>query len=332
MSRRGREAGRWMKGGGMSRRLGPAAVVCVVLCAAGCASDESREAPVEERSPEGASGGRTAGSRPVGPPEDSASGTWESDVELENDREQFIAECMADQGFEYVPKVYAPETDGSADIDLYLEIQNDPEATIEYAREYGFGTFLGADEAMQLELAGGDDDSPPDPNDAIFEALSQSEREAYSRADFGCWDMMTERFPIAVSNYDDDTYEALDAIQEEFNERLAADPRIAEAQEDLMGCLGEAGLPEGTRWVAEYMEERFEQATGLDYEEAYVADFSEVDEDVLRELRAEERRVAEADARCQSDYYTIQNEVGSELEREVIESHPEILDMLADSP
>jgi len=134
------------------------------------------------------------------------------------------------------------------------------------------------------------------------------------------------------SDLDDDTAEALDAIGEEFDERLAADPRIAEAEKDLMECLEGAGLREGTVWAEGYMEERFRQVTGLGFDEAAAADFGEVDEGVLGELRAEERRVAEADARCQAAFHTVRDEVGLELEREVIEDHPEILDMLADSP
>jgi len=313
-------------------------------CVAGCASsDGDGEAAPGERSPEGtlaegASAETTVGSVPVGPSKDSVPGTWESDVELENDRQQFIADCMADHGFEYVPKVYSPEMEASADLDLYLEIDNDAEGAIELAREYGFGMFLESDEAMRLELAGGEVAARPDPNNAIFEALSDSEKDAYSRTlfdDGGCIEMMEEGFPVGVpSNLDDDTAEALVAIQAEFDERLAADPRIAMAQESLTECLMEAGLPDGTLDAYEHMKRRFNQATGLDYREVEVDALSElVDEDVLRGLRAEERTVAVIDARCQAEYLTVQNEVGEELEREVIESHPEILDMLAvDSP
>jgi len=338
-----------MGGGAARRRLGPAMAACLVLCLAGCASSSGgADAPPEERVPEGpeervpegtsAEGtraGGTVGSAPVGVPEGTVSGTWESEVELENDREQFLADCMADHGFEYVPTVYPPEM-GAADLDLYLKIDNNAEAAIKFARKYGFEMFLDPDEAAQLELAGVDDDSPPDPNDAIFEALSDSEKDAYSRVlfdDGGCIEMMEERFPVALPpDLDDETAEALDAIRDEFNERLAADPRIADAEADRRRCLEEAGLPEGTVWAEDHMKERFRQAAGLDYMEVE-GDLSEVvGEEVLGELRAEERKVAEIDARCRSAYLTVQNEVGEELEREVIEDHPEILDMLADSP
>jgi len=310
---------------------------CLVLGVVSCASgDGAVEGPIGERSPEGTSAETTVGSMPVGVPEGTVPGTWESEVELENDREQFIADCMADHGFEYVPTVYPPEM-GAADLDLYLKIGNDAGAAIEFARKHGFEMFLDPDEAAQLELAGVDDDSPPDPNDAIFEALSDSEKDAYSRTlfdDGGCLEMMEEGFPVALPpDLNDETAEALDAIREEFNERLAADPRIAEAEEDLMECLDEAGLPEGTLDAYEHMKRRFKQVTGLDYDEVE-GDLSEVvGEDVLRELKAEERNVAVIDARCRSAYLTVQNEVGLELEEEVIEDHPEILDMLAaDSP
>jgi len=273
-----------MGGGATHRRIRLAVAVCLMWWVAGCASsDGDGEAAPGERSPEGtlaegASAETTVGSAPVGPSEDSVPGTWESEVELENGREQFLADCMADHGFEYVPTVYPPEMDaGAGDLDLYLESGYDPEAAVELAREYGFGMFLDSDEAMQFELAGADDDLPPDPNHEIFEALSQSDKEAYTRS-------------------------------------------------------LEAGLPEGTLDAYEHMKRRFEQVTGLDYDEVE-GDLSElVDEDVLGELRAEERNVAVIDARCRSAYLTVQNEVGLELEEEVIEDHPEILDMLADSP
>ena len=314
----------------MSRRLRLAAAACVVLCAAGCGSGGGSE-------PAGSLGEGAAETAADGEaPESTVAGTWESQEELENDRQRFIADCMTEQGFEYVPIVYPPAPTGPAvGLILYGEIRYDLELAVKLAREYGFGISLDADEWDEFIDAGSDDDLPPDPNDVIFEALSQSEKEAYSRAmsdDGGCWHMMEERFPIAVSYFDDDTLKAIEAIHEEFNERLAADPRIAEAEADLMGCLEEAGLPEGTLWASDYMKERFEQVTGFDYKEVE-ADLSElVDEDVLREFKAEERKVAEADARCQAEYLTVRNEVGFELEREVIESHPEILDMMADSP
>ena len=78
--------------------------------------------------------------------------------------EELIADCMANEGFEYIPAV-RPVPDaafGSPD-------------DVEFAREWGFGisTSFGEEDFLQA------DDDWIDPNDAIVEAMSDSERQAY---------------------------------------------------------------------------------------------------------------------------------------------------------
>ena len=79
--------------------------------------------------------------------------------------QELIAECMAQEGFEYIPAVRPIPDAAFGDI-----------ASEEFARERGFGitTSFGEEEALF-----GFEDDWTDPNQAIVEALSDSEREAY---------------------------------------------------------------------------------------------------------------------------------------------------------
>ena len=164
--------------------------------------------------------------------------------------QELIAECMAQEGFEYIPAV-RPIPDGAfGDF-----------ASEEFARERGFGitTSFGDEEALF-----GLEDDWTDPNQAIVEALSDSEREAYYETLLrppepagtetdpdtgeevevydngfggGCSGQAFEEI-YAYSDLED-IYEQLDL--ESMYERMEADPRAQAMAEDWSQCMSGRG-------------------------------------------------------------------------------------------
>jgi len=94
----------------------------------------------------------------------------------EREAQDKIAACMAAEGFEYVPYVPNQDQGGFAK----------PDTQEEYVAQYGFGiaTMMLEDRRMdeadyiEAEMA-------KDPNNAIVEAMSDSEQEAYYEALYG---------------------------------------------------------------------------------------------------------------------------------------------------
>lgn len=132
--------------------------------------------------------------------------------------EDAIAECMQEQGFDYVADVPADFQLEEAAVRAEHE-GDDPDAAVE-------------------ELGSGDD-----PNEGILEGLSESELEAWYDAvwgqeedpsDIGCFDSTYEAvWGVDPLDPDDDASEIVDEI--------VADSRVVEAEEDYIACMGDRG-------------------------------------------------------------------------------------------
>lgn len=230
-----------------------AVTLVLALAAAACGSDDSSSA----------SGRETLASF-MG---------WEGDDEDDADMEaqwrdqdarmqELIRDCMAEQGFEYLP---VDHNQGSYTV--YDE--GDEEERI---RTQGFGitTWYGNEEMFEEPV---EDVEWHDPNEEIVESMSDSEREAYYEALWGNEDEMMEN---AIIEYDDETgeeigysyegfgsgcqgqaeqevwgggsdsdtqelWEELEPAFEAMYERVQADPRIVEWNEAWSRCMAEAG-------------------------------------------------------------------------------------------
>jgi hypothetical protein len=184
--------------------------------------------------------------------------------------QEYTARCMAEQGFEYIP--YSPQFE-----DSFV----DWEATEgERRAEQGFGMaywVLFEEEAVeQYEEEWSPED---DPNWAITEAMSESEREAYyyalhgedpwMEADFD-WENATEEEIRAfeeemdrlymerewigcselgwqeAGGFDDDVWMSFEDefgnFWEEVDQRVQADPRFIEIQDEWRTCMADAGF------------------------------------------------------------------------------------------
>ena len=158
---------------------------------------------------------------------------------------------MAQEGFEYIPAIHPISSSGFA---------FDQE---EYAREQGFGitTWYGQEDPFVFE-----EGDWVDPNEAIVEALSDSEREAYYEVLYGRFDEVVsgevdpetgEPLPIEdpfgrgcqgeafeqVYGARNEVWEQLGPEFEEMTQRVFADPRFQEADKVWAACMADRGYP-----------------------------------------------------------------------------------------
>lgn len=176
-------------------------------------------------------------------------------ADQERQRQQLIAECMAQQGFEYVPVDYSDQVFfGGFDDEL------DPTSR-EWAATYGFGytTFSGTDEVFEESEA-----EWIDPNQEYIEGLTEGARDAYYEALYGTppefdpnlsdeeFDQLLEENPdlfepqgcegeawISTDDFAQvgDVFQVLGDKFDELYERVEADPRIAAFEREWAECM-----------------------------------------------------------------------------------------------
>lgn len=199
----------------------------------------------------------------------------------EQQAQELIAACMAGEGFEYIPVTRPIDTGQIGSFE-----------DVEYAQEYGFGISTEDDDRA---FFGGADDWV-DPNEAIVEALSESERRAYYATLYGSSFLDNEPFSAATgSSSDSDTtttdevtdtgfdgcygeaasevyaLDALEEISEQLDfeslfKRVEADPKFAEMEAEWSDCMAERGYQyEGPDALSESLGEftlRYNEITG----------------------------------------------------------------------
>ena len=181
--------------------------------------------------------------------------------------QQLVAECMAAEGFEYIPFVPS-DVGGGFEYDEFDEE--------EYVKQFGFGI---ATWVLQEEEFIYDEENDPyaaDPNRAIEEAMDELEREEYYRVLYGGEPEIIENTPWeeieamspeeqeafyeeAYSNWEptgcmntawesiyeygeaDTFYEEFGDDLDAFYERAQSDPRIVDIQSDWSACMAEKG-------------------------------------------------------------------------------------------
>lgn len=186
-------------------------------------------------------------------PDDSAANYARREQQVQ----ELIAECMAREGFEFVPATRPVE-------DSVFGVTGD----VEFAREYGFGIST-----LHGETTTFYEDDWDDPNQAIVASLSESERDAYYETLYGSsysdgafgsvGDSATSTFDgdestevevedPAFEGCNGQAYEevyAYDELTEIFEqldleslfERVEADPRAAEINAEWSECMAERG-------------------------------------------------------------------------------------------
>lgn len=297
-------------------------------------------------------------------------------------RQELIRACMAEEGFDYTP-VQQPEDSFTA---------FGPEDEEEWARTQGFGitTWYGNEDQFS-----GPGVEWEDPNQEMVDAMSESEREAYYAA---LWGTEEEQMEDAKTEIDPETgeeityyegfgagcegkaseeiwgdqsetgdlWEELSPEMEAMYERVQADPRIAELDQEWSACMADAGYEYESRnkmhetiyqdfqerfdaivgpnggyvdpmegWTEEEIEAFFEEKTEDEinafFEEAQEQTRDDIDEEALAALQQEEIDLAVADFECGADYWDVYQEVSTEYEADFIAANRDILEKIREA-
>lgn len=261
--------------------------------------------------------------------------------------EEIVAECMAEEGFEYLPVDQTQFSYGGEELDVEY-------GTLEFAEQYGYGATTnpwGGDveemEAEQEEFF--------DPNQELVEAMSQTEQEAYYAALWGNqeyiegeeteYDWTTAgcqgraQHEVYEGGVDADEFEAL---QEEMNtmwDAIQQDPRVAELDGKWASCMADAGhdgfaaIYDAETSIYDRTNEIHESAwedVELD-ENASEADWQAIDAQIqaeLAEITDDEIELAVADFTCREEinFARVQAEVAVEHQTEFYDAHKEELE------
>lgn len=256
--------------------------------------------------------------------------------------EQIVAECMKEQGFEYIP------VDASAPPALVPSDQFDPDAlqagTLEFAKEFGYGIStwdIGDGEPADVEL------EQVDPNQDYVDSLSESAREAYELAlhgvpptdeelasdDWvpdpakgGCYGKSTEEVWNADTAWNAPQFSSLVEEMSYVTTDLDNDPEVTAAGALWTSCMAQNGYPGlASPWEAP------------DLIHVGLRDIWEIgqapDPEALAALRDKELSVATADFECseESRFAETYRDAQFRAEQEFIDSHRAELEALVEA-
>lgn len=256
--------------------------------------------------------------------------------EDERERQEIVAECMAGEGFEYVPDTQT----GMISFSSGDEWSPDDR---EWVSRYGYGIV---DWPGRDEISDDAGEEWVDPNQDYLQSLSESEQLAFSEAlsgpmptdeqmedpDFfndpanqGCWgqaqEQLSQNDPWSMAEFQP-TVELLNS----FYMTSADDPRFADLNLAWSTCMDEAGYPGLTRQF-DAQERLYQEQTalyeenpeGLDDGSPQMQDFQE------REIA---QALADLDCREQTDYRETYSEIQFALEEQFLEDNRSSLEAL----
>ena len=362
----------------MSHKLLPAAIAGLAILTAACSSGGSSRSngaasTAASAGPSSASSdqnGSTERLTPLSAFFTVGQGGQPSDADREaaaNDfrhSEQLVADCMHQQGFQYIPRDYNEAIDAKVKNTEAFDLPPD-----QYAERWGYGISTIDPSQFKAEV-------PDDPNSAIVEALSPAARSAYetsmygfdtsegglmssggngtvvarpmdSKLDAPAPDGCSTRAMREVYGEDFDRPDTaatseFDGLNEEMGalwDRVSNDPRVSEAKTGWDDCMADAGHPEATDPdnAAQLVIDRFSALYGVD-----AAHFKEVRAGIkgapqqpepaaLAEVQNYERSLAVADRRCKKPYEDTVFTVQAEVENRFIDEHRAELERYRDS-
>lgn len=291
-------------------------------------------------------------------------GDWDEEKANEQMRrvEELKAECMAREGFEYIPM----DTGGGVVIEDPVDDDGDDLqwGTLEFAKKYGYGVTTNpwedADDPMPEPLP---IDDWYDPNQEIIEAMSEAEQAAYWAALYGepqeepmegdewvppSWEEMGCSGWAEHEVYGDGLYgggedDPFMELQEEMNrlwESMQSDERVVAAEARWADCMADAGYPSYAKvgdaeqdFYTRTDEIRTEVYNGIP-PDADEDDWMAAEEEIqarLAELSGEEIELATADYTCRADakYDKALTEVNLEYQQRFYDEHKSELEQWA---
>lgn len=290
--------------------------------------------------------------------------------------QEAIRQCMAEQGFEYQPML--PPERG-------VVVDAGGESHEEWVEEHGFGvtTWFGNEEEFEDEGVAWED-----PNQEMLDAMSEAERQAWYEALYGTEEEQMADTTVTIDEETGETiyystgfgagcqgqayeaeygksqelWEELNPAMEEMWQRIEADPRVVEANENWAACMQEAGYEVTTRnemyetvyqdfqarleeitggntyvdpfegWTEEeinaFFEEKSQEEIDAFFEEAERAAMENVDMEAVRALQQEEIDMAVKDLECGKQMEEVYQEVSAEYESDFIAEHRETLEQI----
>ncbi len=249
-------------------------------------------------------------------------------------REEIVAECMAEQGFDYIPVVDMGQSSGSAD-----EWKPDDR---EWVAQYGYGAvrYPGMSDVPDP------DEQFVDPNQEYVESLSESEITAFYEALYGPQPSEDELNEDGSQEYDWETAGCqgfaqnevsggnpmeseehkpiMDAINE-FYTGMETNPALADVDDEWSNCMADAGYSgfssqyDAQNSVYDELNSYYESMTD------YVEDDPALDEIADREI---ELALADLDCRESTDYRERRQAVSVELEEQFIADNKAALEAL----
>ncbi len=292
--------------------------------------------------------------------------------------QELVRTCMAEQGFEYIPVEQPAES-----------FDFGPQDQREFVEKQGFGisTWYGNEEVFEGPSEG---QEFVDPNQAITDGMSESEQDAYFGALYGTPEEHAELEETVIDEetgeeyttfsghgpgcygaaqaevygsfeQNDEVFAQLEPIYEELEQRMAADPRIVEANGTWSACMADRGYdyesPQDFYETAiEDFQRRFEEIVGPNggfqdpfegWSDAEVDAFFEersdeeieaffaeqekksresVDQEALEALQAEEIELAVAEYECSEPLQELYREVSESIERELVAENRDLFD------
>jgi len=240
-------------------------------------------------------------------------------------RENLVAACMAEQGFEYWPQVPAVDDVVYGDGPVY--------GTREFAELYGYGIW----EAPSTSGGGISFTLDGSANMDYREAMGDAEREAY---DLVLWGPVVDVSEDGrVTQRRGGCSEAADSsagsetgylvgVREEglaFLEALGADSRLAEVDTDWASCMADAGFT-GTSPIAAEARVAAERVAA----DGDLGGQDVVPQETVDEKAAAERRLALADLDCreETDWAARHRAIEITLQQEYVDAHRTDLEAL----
>ncbi len=248
----------------------------------------------------------------------------------QKEAENFIAQCMKRQGFEYVP--VDPVAQRAAMVGSAGLSQED------FEKQFGYGITTLFEQRLAQSGTGANHD--------IRARLSEADRAAYDRALYG--DDPTATIAVALDSGDltrlggcskeateeifggTAVLQTLQSKLDELDEKIFAEPRMAKAIAKWSECMREAGydgLSEPDE-VDAVLEKKLEDIVGAPEDRKATAPGQEPDYDkeALTALQREEVAMVAADIACEKKHLAdVEEEVTAELEREFREENADLL-------
>ena len=320
-------------------------VVAIVLFLTGCSGGDGTDS-----SPDASDGELTLNDFNPGMPAFDEANAEQQYLQQERDAQEKIAACMAEQGFEYIPYVQSQDQGGFSG----------PASEEEFVAQYGFGiaTTLLEDQRMgemdEAEMAA---EAAKDPNNAIVEAMTDVERDAYYAALYGEQpdidpeSMTEEEINAAYESFQptgcqstayegafdqgaaQEFYEQFGPLMEDLYGGLESDPRIAALESEWSSCMAEKGYDFTDRNDVEvFLLLRLEEVgaitdleidpegMGYGYGGAVIEPGGPV-EAAVKEIASEEIAIAKDSFTCSGDQDEVYQEVYGDAEQRFIEEH-----------